>query len=116
VVRRTRTTKKLLVASIGVATVSYVALSCGGNEVVANLVAQAADTGPGDAPSDRKPLDEFPVANLVAFLPDSAADAAGDVAPQGPDDSSADAPQDVKLDRLTIDEFPVANLVARPDR
>jgi hypothetical protein len=115
--------RKLLVASIGVATLNYVGLQCGGTTTessdgggvtdapIGNLVARdvggpdlnvpdtnAADTnlpdanGPDTKPADanasdrsvRDVVEDFPVANLVAFPPDA------------------------------IDDFPVANLVALP--
>jgi hypothetical protein len=78
--------RKLLVASIGVATLNYVGVNCGG----------ATTTGPGNGdggPVADSPIgnlvgrdapEDFPVANLVAF-PDA------------------------------IDDLPVANLVAFPD-
>jgi hypothetical protein len=82
--------RKLLVASIGVATLNYVGVHCGGTTTtspsadggpvadspVGNLAAR--DTGSQDA------IEDFPVANLVAF-PDA------------------------------VEELPVANLVAFPD-
>jgi hypothetical protein len=61
--------RKLLVASVGVAAVSYVA--CGGGETVANLMlVPRPDAGPSDAPSDvpkadRPPINWDVVANLV---------------------------------------------------
>jgi len=126
---RPRHARKILVASMGVATMTYV-IACGsstsessdgGNEgastfddgPVANLVARpdtgiphdgsgdtSSDAGSGDtgAPdggkdvtvSDTASMDDFPVANLVAF----------------PDVGISDV--------ATVDEFPVANLVAIP--
>jgi hypothetical protein len=113
--------RKLLIASVGVATVSYVALStsCSSSSNPAgNLVAPPSDAAdefpvanlvapPFDA------AEEFPVANLVAppldaFVPP--ADARGDVTADGP----RDAPGDAVSDQSTIDDFPVANLVAPP--
>jgi hypothetical protein len=96
---RKRKGRKLLVASIGVAAVSYVA--CGGedtsdqkpktdagSDVVANLI----------APPDSDTNDV--VANLIA-PPDTGAD------------QEADQAADQTADKLDLDV--VANLVARPD-
>jgi hypothetical protein len=64
--------RKLLVASVGVAAVSYVAAGgCGGSEVVANLmVGPREDAGVDDAtdaPKDNNPPFNWDVvANLVA--------------------------------------------------
>jgi hypothetical protein len=93
----------LLVASIGVATLNYVGVNCGGSSTTGNppsdassdLIAVGNLAAPVDAASDTTKdgaqqhdvIEDFPVANLVA------ADVAGDV----------------------IDDFPVANLVAQPD-
>jgi hypothetical protein len=79
--------RKLLVASIGVATLNYVGVQCGGT----TTTSANQDAG-GDAVSDspignlaaRDVVEDFPVANLVA-LPD------------------------------VVEELPVANLVAFPD-
>jgi hypothetical protein len=111
--------RKLLIASVGVATVSYVALStsCGSSSTTGNVPppSDAADEFPV-ANLVAPPFDaaeEFPVANLVAppldaFVPPE--DARGDVAADGP----RDAPGDAVSDQATIDDFPVANLVAPP--
>jgi hypothetical protein len=77
--------RKLLIASIGVATMSYVATSCG------------TTTGPADGRADV--MNDIPVANLVAPPVDV----------QGQDGQ----PQDVQH-HDTRDDFPVANLVAPP--
>jgi hypothetical protein len=98
--------RKLLVASIGVATLNYVGLQCGGSTTTSNETEAGSDAvsefpvgnlapAPHDAPSGadavsghadaRDAIDDFPVANLVAFPPDA------------------------------IDDFPVANLVAFPE-
>jgi hypothetical protein len=88
---RPRVARKLLVASFGVATMSYVA-SCGSTTTTATGDGGAQD-GPAQdalAQDGKQPdvIDDFPVANLVA-----------------PDTGFQD----------TIDDFPVANLVAQPD-
>jgi len=135
---RARTSRKILVASMGVATVSYV-ISCGGaftsnedggsdaNTVdehpVANLAVRDATPidhmmtneggSDGEPPADSKPdtIDDFPVANLVAVdvLPPKDVGPPLDVTP--PKDVSP--PKDAKV-KDTIDEFPVANLVVHP--
>jgi hypothetical protein len=86
--------RKLLIASIGVATLNYVGVSCGGNETSGNLAPPpptdaSRDVAAHDGPSDSQTIDDFPVANLAAM----------------PDVSPADV----------LDDFPVANLVAMPD-
>lgn len=101
---RTRTPRKILVASLGVATMTYVMASCGGGEVVANLVGPTPESGPPDGKADTR--DEFPVANLVAIPMDAPADVTKDAV----GDTRGDSPRDA----FTIDEFPVANLVAIP--
>jgi hypothetical protein len=60
--------RKLLVASVGVAAVSYVACGGDGPGVVANLVAPPPDdAGVTDAPkSDTPPINWDVVANLIA--------------------------------------------------
>jgi hypothetical protein len=55
-----RVARKLLIASIGVATMSYVATACSSS----SSTGPAADAGKGDV------VDDFPVANLAQF-PDS---------------------------------------------
>ena len=82
---RPRVARKLLVASVGVATMAYVGASCGGTT-------EGPSGGADAATADH--VDDFPVANLVA-PPTDAHD----------DTSAADA----------LDDFPVANLVAPPD-
>ncbi len=84
--------RKLLIASIGVASMTYVATTsliaaCGGSSSpggtdsgkggdavedfpVANLVAPMDSRAPGDSPNDSVQIDDFPVANLVA-MPDA---------------------------------------------
>ncbi len=76
--------RKLLVASIGVAAVTYVACSDSGSETSGNLMA------PPDAGSQD---DQFTSGNLVAPEPDDAGDAANDA-----DDSATDAPVDARDD------------------
>jgi hypothetical protein len=96
---KTRAARKILVASMGVATATFAATSCG-NTSVGNLVAHF-DGGPQDgAKSDT--VDEFPMANLAVPV-----DVRTDTG------SSGDAPADGGT-KDTIDDFPVANLVAHP--
>jgi hypothetical protein len=74
---RKRRGRKLLVASLGVAAVSYV--GCGDNDnnpTVANLVAPPPGMDSGDAKDDMGSLLDV-VANLVAPPRDSAVDARG---------------------------------------
>ena len=83
--------RKLLVASLGVAAVSYVA--CGGDNTSGNLVAQ-----PYDASSDvaKDAVDEQVSGNL-APPPDAsfdAADAGGDATTDGATDAAQDAKGD----------------------
>jgi hypothetical protein len=82
--RRILTTKKLLVASIGVATVTYVACSSTSG-TSGNLVAPP----PGDGAADVQP-DNFIIGsgNLVAPPPPDGGDA------DAPSDAPADAPSD----------------------
>jgi hypothetical protein len=87
--------RKLLIASIGVATLNYVGIQCGGSASPGsgNLVpppdgsssssSSGGSSGGADAHT-HDAIDDFPVANLVA-LPDA------------------------------VEELPVANLVAFPD-
>ena len=84
---RPRVARKVLIASMGVATMTYV-ISCGSSGTTGH-----GDGGP-DAKADAR--DEFPVGNLA---PRDA----------GPTDHAA------PTDHATIDEFPVANLVVSPD-
>lgn len=83
-------TKKLLVASIGVATVSYVA--CSNTETYGNLVAPPGSDAASDAPADAI-SDVFFGAetsgNLVAPPPP---DASTDAAKDGAADGATDAP------------------------
>ena len=108
---RARTSRKILVASMGVATMTYI-VACGGN------TESTGDGGPaGDGPLDHATIDEFPAGNLVA-RPDTGApdDAASDGPTDGPGDVEV---MDVNAKDMsvpdTIDEFPIGNLVARPD-
>ena len=84
--------RKLLIASIGVASMTYVATtslvtSCGGSTAASSQ----KDSGKGsDAAGGADAIDDFPVANLA-------------VMPDAPNDS------------LQIDDFPVANLAVMPD-
>jgi hypothetical protein len=99
---RPRVGRKVLIASIGVATLNYAGISCGGAETSGNLAPPpadgAADQGVADATHGHDAVDDFPVANLVAMP---------DVIEDRPVANLA-APPDV------IDDFPVANLVAPP--
>jgi hypothetical protein len=85
---RPRVGRKILIASIGVATLNYAGISCGGGETAGNLAPPpndgAADRAVADSPHGHDAVDDFPVANLVAPPPDA------------------------------MDDFPVANLVAPP--
>jgi hypothetical protein len=79
--------RKLLVASIGVATMTYVATTsfvsaCGGSTT----------PGPSDSGKQQDAVEDFPVANL-AVIPDA----------HGPNDA------------MQFDDFPVANLAVMPD-
>jgi hypothetical protein len=133
---RPRTSRKILVASVGVATMSYV-ISCGGTASdigeggpdgsaidapnVGNEVGNFLEAGsdgetvegggtdgmPGDA-TLRDTIDEFPVANLVA-VDVGTKDAPMDVTPP----TDVTPPKDAKT-KDTIDDFPVANLVVHP--
>ena len=75
---RPRVGRKILIASIGVATLNYAGISCGGGETSGNLVAPpadgAADQAVADSPHGHDAVDDFPVANLVAPPPDSGRD------------------------------------------
>jgi hypothetical protein len=106
---RPRVGRKILIASIGVATLNYAGVSCGGSEVappgpgVDSGADQAADQAAADqaaADSTRGPdvIDDFPVANLVATP---------DVIEDRPVANLAVIPD-------AFDDFPVANLVAPP--
>jgi hypothetical protein len=85
-----RTSRKILIASMGVASMTY-AIACGGTSTSGDggPDGTASDTGHPDRHTTDT-IDEIPVANLVAHPPDA----------------SSDTP--------TVDEFPVANLVAHP--
>ena len=123
---RPRPSRKLLVASIGVATVSYMAAtaSCSSSSQgapVGNLVAppnDASQTGDATQPADSPTGEEFAVGNLVAFPLDAAE---GDGAQEGaPQDGSKDVePNDGELKDVVedvIDDFSrvVGNLIAPP--
>lgn len=84
---RPRKGRKLLVASLGVATMTYVGVQCGGS--TSNGGGEKTDAK-SEATADA--VDDFPVANLVA-------------PPYDAKDDVADAQ----------DDFPVANLVPPPD-
>lgn len=97
---RIRTSRKILVASLGVASVTYI-VACGGQATTGGLEggvqAEATDEFPvgnlaGSDATLRDVVDEHPVGNLGVPI-----DAAG------------------PSDHTTIDEFPVANLVVVPD-
>ncbi len=128
---RARQSRKILVASIGVATMSYV-ISCGGsfNTPAEGGAGEGGVDGKGDTmepgdgggdvipsgdgSSDHPTIDESPVANLVV------ADVVSDVKP--PKDATTDTIDDFPVANLvaipdvtTVDEFPVANLVVTPD-
>jgi hypothetical protein len=85
---RPRVGRKILIASIGVATLNYAGISCGGSETSGNLAPPpadgAADHAVADATHGHDAIEDFPVANLVAMPPDA------------------------------FDDMPVANLVAPP--
>jgi hypothetical protein len=91
---RRRPGRKILIASIGVATLNYVAVSCGGS----SSTGSGGDAAMGDTGSDR--VDDVPVANLVAIPPDAI--------DEFPVANLVAVPPDV------IEDFPVANLVAIP--
>jgi hypothetical protein len=77
--------RKLLVASIGVATLNYVGVHCGGTtSSTQDAGADAVSDSPVGNLAARDVVEDFPVANL-AVLPD------------------------------VVEELPVANLVALPD-
>ncbi len=86
-----RVGKKVLVASVGVATMTYVA-ACGSTVIT-------GEDGGADAAAEGSPDSgaETPVGNLAL-----------------PDAHSTDSPSE-HATTDTIDEFPVANLVANPD-
>ncbi len=89
--------RKLLVASLGVASMTYVATTtllpaCGGS-TRASTFGDGLDAS--GAVNDSTAMDDYPVGNLAA--PDT-----------GP---TEDAPSD----SLQIDDFPVANLAVMPD-
>jgi hypothetical protein len=100
---RPRQSRKILVASIGVATMSYV-IACGGTET-----GSGGDSGGDGAAADRTVTDA-PVGNLAA--PDVNSDRAADTFDDTPVANLVALP-DASHD--TMDEFPVANLVAVPD-
>jgi hypothetical protein len=89
---RRRPGRKILIASIGVATLNYVAVSCGGTS--------STGSGMDAATRDTSSIDDVPVANLVAVPHDAIDDF--------PVANLVAVPPDV------IDDFPVANLVAIP--
>ncbi len=90
--------RKLLVASIGVATMTYVATTSLLGACSSSGKTGAGDSGAGDGQqvSDAPQMDDFPVANL-AVMPDSS------------------GMQDSPNDTLQMDDFPVANLAVVPD-
>jgi len=97
---RPRQSRKILVASIGVATMSYV-IACGGTET-----SSGGDSGTDGATADRTTTDA-PVGNL-GVMPEAGTDTI-DETPVANLVALPDAPND------TMDEFPVANLVVAPD-
>ncbi len=109
VVERKRRGRKLLVASLGVAAVSYVACGSSNKDTVANLVAP-----PADAAADTQSFDV--VANLVAPPTDGQVTGLDVVAnlmapiEDASDGDAADAARDVAV-ALDV----VANLIAPPD-
>lgn len=108
----TRKGRKLLVASIGVATMAYVGANCGGSEnVVANLLAPPVDASKDTANpvKDAAPdlVDDFPVANLVAPPVDARAI---DVVEDFPVANLVAPPVDAKVFDV-VEDFPIANLV-----
>lgn len=89
--------RKLLVASIGVATMTYVATTSLLGACGSSGKTSGGDSGAGDGQvSDAPQMDDFPVANL-AVMPDSS------------------GMQDSPNDTLQMDDFPVANLAVGPD-
>jgi hypothetical protein len=107
--------RKLLVASIGVATVSYVVAtaSCGGTTSAGPSVTPENDASQSaDVEQDQTspPGDEFeiPVGNLMPFPFDAASSSGGD--------ATKDAPADEGAPVDAADEFHqiVGNLVAPP--
>ena len=82
--------RKLLVASIGVATMTYVATTSLVTSCSSSSTQGKIDSGTSDA------VDDYPVANL-AVMPDSS------------------GMQDSPSDTLQVDDFPVANLAVIPD-
>jgi hypothetical protein len=123
---RRRTGRKILIASIGVATLNYVGVSCGGDITIpgrgivfGNLVPppvgdaaadqQTGDVAPPPETGGHDAIEDGPVANL-AVRPDAIDDVpvANLVAPPDAVEESPVAPRDA------FDDFPVANLVAPP--
>jgi hypothetical protein len=122
---RPRIARKLLTASIGVATLSYVtsATSCGSSpdhpttqdaaseeRVVGNLAPLPTDAQP---PTDALQVQEIVVGNLVGIPIDASADEASDAsadqaAETATDSAPDDAPQDVRS------EFIIGNLASPP--
>ncbi len=84
--------RKLLVASLGVATMTYVATTT----LLPACSSSSSGSGTVDSGHASDAIDDFPVANL-AVMPDTG--------------MSEDAP----TDSLQIDDFPVANLAVVPD-
>jgi hypothetical protein len=105
---RPRPGRKILIASIGVATLNYVGVSCGSTER-----GSAFDAGPGAETSVDTAIDQFEVVgNFVAPAPnDATSDATADVV----DDATSDVVDDIVVFPAdAIDDLPVANLVALP--
>jgi hypothetical protein len=102
---RDRPGRKVLIASIGVATLNYVAVSCGGNTSLGSSFDSGGSTDTGTLLDTG--IDQFQV--VGNFAP-----------PPPPSDATADAIDDFAVDNLlasppdAIDEFPVANLVVPP--
>jgi hypothetical protein len=113
-VRRPRSSRKVLVASMGVATVTY-AIACG-NSIV----------NPGDGGTDGGADDKYcPVTvsdvclevNIGEFVGNLAGGDVGVPSEAGTEGGVGDAPTDSTVKDTapdTIDDFPVANLVAHP--
>jgi len=107
---RTRPSRKLLAASIGIATVSYMTAtaSCSSSHAVGNLGGPYTtdDASPTDATGT---FNNDVVGNLMRF------DASGDDATEsGAQDAPADAVQDAVQDAVEEFSHVVGNLIAPP--
>jgi hypothetical protein len=142
--RKPRAGRKLLVASIGVATMTYVGTNCGGasslpsgsDDGAAGSSSSGGITGPVgnlmpapiDARADGRDATGGdgpfigPVGNLMG-IPTDAADSSDRTIADSPEDAAdattQDSPQDSTTDMGTtvfdvIDDFPIANLIVPP--